>query len=261
MLSASSSQHQAQLLLPHLLSLEHNLVPPSWLKIFTSHHDNVSVPLDLWLNQLRERRQMLGTWYTIKHCDVMKLHLLQNPLSLFHVLKEAVAMKLQTPLENVNIECRILDLPHNPIERSAFFTKISTQNSSCTVNTYTVVASQVMLMNAIWAKDKYALEFMHPATSSRRSQVTFPPPLSHLPARRAHCLSPRRCTLASSQRLRTQRIWMTSNVRSMSSLTSQQEHRSLPSLLLSPLESKRKCLASISPSQLHAIRMNGPREM
>lgn len=154
------------------MSLENNLVPFSWLKIFTSHHDNVSVPLDLWLNQLRERRQMLGTWYTIKHCDVMKLHLLQNPLNLFHVLKEAVSIKLQIPLENVNLECRILDLPHNPIDRSAFFTKISTQNSSCAVNTYTIIASQVMIMNAIWAKDKYSLEFMHPATTSRRSQVS-----------------------------------------------------------------------------------------
>jgi hypothetical protein len=154
----------------YLHDLENDTVPENWLKIFSTQN-NPSVSLEVWMNQLRDRRQMLGTWYTVKHCDTIKLHLLQNPSNIFHVLKEAVAEKMKTHLENIFIEARILDLPHNQIERSALFSKIATQNSSTNISNYTIIISNAILMNATWAKDKYCLEFMHPATASKKSQV------------------------------------------------------------------------------------------
>ena len=158
-------------ILSYLDEFENDRVPQDWLKLFYSQN-NLSVSLEVWINQLRDRRQMLGTWYAVKHCDIMKLHLLQNPSNIFHVLKEAVAEKMKINLENIFLDIRIVDIPHNPIEKSAFFSKIITQNSSISVSSYSIIVSNVTLFNATWAKDKYCLEFMHPSTSSRKSQVS-----------------------------------------------------------------------------------------
>jgi hypothetical protein len=174
-----SRQTCPPILLTFLESFENNLVPSPWLHTFTTQ-THLSVPLDHWLSQLRDRRALLGTWLTVKHCDLMKLHLLQNPQNLFIILREIVSEKVKIPLEKVFIEMRIVDLPHGQADRAALFSKIISQNCSTSVAMYTILVSNVILMNATWAKDKYSLEFMHPATSSRRSQVcdVTEPPLS-----------------------------------------------------------------------------------
>jgi hypothetical protein len=156
-----------------LHSIESNVVPECWLKTFFS--ETISdVPIDTWIGQLKERRNMLGAWLTLKHSDFVKLHLLQNPVGIFHAIREAVSEKARIPVETVSIDIHIIDIPHNPAERSAMMAKIHSQNGSALLPTYTIIVSGAVLLNGRYAADKCTVEFMHPATASRTSQASFP---------------------------------------------------------------------------------------
>jgi len=150
-------------------SLSRSEVPPSWLRCY-SDTNPPCVSLEEWVGQLRERRSMLSSWYTSRQPDCVKLHLLQNPSALLFVIKDTLARKLQTPIDNVKLETRVHDMPGTAAERNIALSKLYSQNNSPVSSSYSVVVSAVHLANARWEQQKYSIDFMYPFTASQITQ-------------------------------------------------------------------------------------------
>lgn len=139
----SLSEEELRYLMEIVISLESGMIPHQWLA-----SSSLTCSVTSWISIITERKSFLISWVLSGHPGLIQLHVLSNPLSLLHALKESYAIKIDSSPDKIS-------LAYHWVTTSSAIEKIDSihhQNLGCSI-----ILSPMTLLNATMIESKQQL--------------------------------------------------------------------------------------------------------
>lgn len=132
-----------------VLVMETGMIPSVWIPSLSS---SSSITINSWIANLTDRKSFLTSWLLTGIPSLVPFHLLANPSSLLHSLKESFAIKIESSPDRVHLTYRWLTID----SASTLVETVHNQNLGCSI-----IISPLSLMNAMLNEPKQQLTSLH----------------------------------------------------------------------------------------------------
>jgi len=141
-----------------VLVIETGIVPLSWI---LSSSTTSPITIKSWISDLNQRKSFLTAWALSGIPNFIPFHLLANPTSLIHALKESYAIKIESSPDRIYLTYRWLTIENaNKIVET-----VHNQNLGCSI-----IISPLTLMNATLNESKQQLTPLQAYNRDNRGQ-------------------------------------------------------------------------------------------
>ena len=141
-----------------VLVIETGMIPSGWI---LSSSTTLPITIKSWISDLNQRKSFLTAWALTGIPNFVPFHLLANPTSLIHALKESYAIKIESSPDRICLTYRWLTIENaNKIVET-----VHNQNLGCSI-----IISHLTLMNATLNESKQHLTPLQSYNRDNRGQ-------------------------------------------------------------------------------------------
>jgi hypothetical protein len=141
-----------------VLVIETGMIPSGWI---LSSSTTLPITIKSWISDLNQRKSFLTAWALTGIPNFVPFHLLANPTSLIHALKESYAIKIESSPDRICLTYRWLTIENaNKVVET-----VHNQNLGCSI-----IISPLTLMNATLNESKQHLTPLQSYNRDNRGQ-------------------------------------------------------------------------------------------